>query len=109
MTHTSDRSQSASCPARNPGRERYWRAGRLVGRLNRESVRTLQNGAQTALAYTPGGEVDHHTDLTGKTDYTWDAAGRLDYLIAPDGKKTDFDYDNNDKHTKAVYPGGATQ
>ena len=72
-------------------------------------MRTLQNGAQTALAYTPGGEVDHHTDLTGKTDYTWDAAGRLDYLIAPDGKKTDFDYDNNDKHTKAVYPGGATQ
>lgn len=25
--------------------------------LNRESVRTLQNGAQTALAYTPGGTV----------------------------------------------------
>ncbi|AIS02400.1 RHS repeat-associated core domain-containing protein [Streptomyces glaucescens] len=78
-------------------------------KLNREIVRTLQNGAQTALAYTPGGEVDHYTDPTGTTDYTWDKAGRLDYLIAPDGKKTDYDYNNNDKRTKTVYPGGTTQ
>ncbi|GAB2896803.1 RHS repeat-associated core domain-containing protein [Streptomyces deserti] len=83
--------------------------GWTYDKLNRESVRTLQNGAQTALAYTPGGEVDHYTDPTGKTDYTWDKAGRLDYLTAPDGKKTDFDYDNNDKRTKTVYPGGTTQ
>ncbi|QIJ66426.1 RHS repeat-associated core domain-containing protein [Streptomyces sp. JB150] len=78
-------------------------------KLNRERIRTLQNGAQTALAYTPGGEVDHYTDPTGKTDYTWDAAGRLDYLTAPDGKKTDFEHNNNDKRTKTVYPGGTTQ
>ncbi|OUD03132.1 Wall-associated protein [Streptomyces swartbergensis] len=78
-------------------------------KLNRESVRTLQNGAQTALAYTPGGDVDYYTDPTGKTDYTWDKAGRLDYLTAPDGKKTDFDYNENDKRTKTVYPGGTTQ
>ncbi|MFE2267219.1 RHS repeat-associated core domain-containing protein [Streptomyces griseosporeus] len=78
-------------------------------KLNRESVRTLQNGAQTALAYTPGGDVDYYTDPTGTTDYTWDKAGRLDYLTAPDGKKTDFDYDNNDQRTKTVYPGGTTQ
>ncbi|MFD5949775.1 RHS repeat-associated core domain-containing protein [Streptomyces collinus] len=77
--------------------------------LNRERVRTLQNGAQTALAHTPGGDVDHYTDPTGKTDYTWDKAGRLDHLTAPDGKKTDFDYDDNDKRTKTVYPGGTTQ
>ncbi len=77
--------------------------------LNRERVRTLQNGAQTALAYSPGGEVDYYVDPTGKTDYTWDKAGRLDYLTAPDGKKTDFDYNNNDKRTKTVYPGGTTQ
>ncbi len=78
-------------------------------KLNRESVRTLQNGAQTALAYTPGGDVDFYTDPTGTTDYTWDKAGRLDYLTAPDGKKTDFDYNNNDERTKTVYPGGTTQ
>jgi RHS repeat-associated protein len=78
-------------------------------KLNRESVRTLQNGAQTALAYTPGGNVDFYTDPTGTTDYTWDKAGRLDHLTAPDGKKTDFDYNNNDKRTKTVYPGGTTQ
>ncbi|MEU7283054.1 RHS repeat-associated core domain-containing protein [Streptomyces sp. NPDC045431] len=78
-------------------------------KLNREATRTLQHGAQTVLAYTPGGEVDHYTDPNGKTDYTWDAAGRLDFLIDPAGKKTDFDYDNNDKRTKTVYPGGTTQ
>ncbi|MFC8834941.1 RHS repeat-associated core domain-containing protein [Streptomyces griseoincarnatus] len=78
-------------------------------KLNRESVRTLQNGAQTALAYTPGGDVDFYTDPTGTTDYTWDTAGRLDYLTAPDGQKTDFDYNNNGKRTKTVYPGGTTQ
>ncbi|MFE2267495.1 hypothetical protein ACFXB2_37370 [Streptomyces griseosporeus] len=60
-------------------------------KLNRESVRTLQNGAQTALAYTSGGDVDYYTDPTGTTDYTWDKAGRLDYLTDPSGKKTDFD------------------
>ncbi|MGW0649014.1 RHS repeat-associated core domain-containing protein [Streptomyces umbrinus] len=78
-------------------------------KLNRESVRTLQSGAQTALAYTPGGDVDHYTDPTGRTDYTWDKAGRLDHLTDPVGKKTDFDYDNNDKRTTTVYPGGTTQ
>ncbi|WP_231158638.1 hypothetical protein, partial [Streptomyces sp. CNZ748] len=35
-------------------------------KLNRESA--LQNGAQTALAYTPGGDVDHYTDPTGTTE-----------------------------------------
>lgn len=54
--------------------------------LNRESVRTLQNGAQTALAYTPGGEVDHYTDPNGTTDYTWDTAGRLTELKDPANK-----------------------
>ncbi|WP_455680235.1 hypothetical protein [Streptomyces griseosporeus] len=54
-------------------------------------MRTLQNGAQTALAYTSGGDVDYYTDPTGTTDYTWDKAGRLDYLTDPSGKKTDFD------------------
>ncbi|MFI9773019.1 RHS repeat-associated core domain-containing protein [Streptomyces sp. NPDC052415] len=78
-------------------------------KLNREKLRTLQSGAQTALAYTPGGEVDYYTDPTGKTDYTWDDAGRLDFLVDPAGKKTDFDYNNNDKRTKTVYPGGTTQ
>jgi YD repeat-containing protein len=78
-------------------------------KLNREKVRTLQSGAQAALAYTPGGDVDYYTDPTAKTDYTWDKAGRLDYLTDPAGRKTDFDYDDNDKRTKTVYPGGTTQ
>ncbi|MFF8830863.1 RHS repeat-associated core domain-containing protein [Streptomyces sp. NPDC015131] len=78
-------------------------------KLNREATRTLQKGAQTILAYTPGGEIDYYTDPNGTTDYTWDAAGRLDFLTDPAGKKTDYDYNNNDKRTKTVYPGGTTQ
>ncbi|MEV4999382.1 RHS repeat-associated core domain-containing protein [Streptomyces niveus] len=77
--------------------------------LNRESVRTLQNGAQTALAYTPGGEVDHYTDPNGKTDYTWDIAGRLSELKDPANKTTLYEYNDNDKRTKTTYPGGTTQ
>jgi YD repeat-containing protein len=67
-------------------------------KLNRESVRTLQNGAQTALAYTPGGDIDFSTDPTARriTPGTRPAA-------------TDFDYNNNDKRTKTVHPGGTTQ
>ncbi|MFC8829669.1 RHS repeat-associated core domain-containing protein [Streptomyces sp. NPDC057137] len=77
--------------------------------LNRESVRTLQNGAQTALAYTPGGEVDHYTDPNGKTEYTWDIAGRLTELKDPADKTTIYAYNDNDRRTKTTYPGGTTQ
>ncbi|MFJ8298267.1 RHS repeat-associated core domain-containing protein [Streptomyces sp. NPDC094447] len=78
--------------------------------LNRETIRTLQDGSTTTLAYTPGGgEVDWYTDPNGKTDYTWDKAGRLTELLDPAGKKTTYEYNNNDKRTKTTYPGGTTQ
>ncbi|MEN8656137.1 RHS repeat-associated core domain-containing protein, partial [Streptomyces sp. 21So2-11] len=78
-------------------------------KLNRESTRTLQNGVQTALGYAPGGEVEQYTDPNGTTDYLWDAAGRLEHLADPEGKKTTFEYNNNDKRTKTTYPSGTTQ
>ncbi|MEU9748723.1 RHS repeat-associated core domain-containing protein [Streptomyces niveus] len=77
--------------------------------LNRESVRTLQNGAQTVIAYTPGGEADHYTDPNGKTDYTWDSAGRLTQLKDPANRTTGYEYNNNDKRTRTTYPGGTAQ
>ena len=77
--------------------------------LGRETVRTLQDGSTTVLAYTPDGSVDTYTDPTGTVDYTWDAAGRLTGLTDPSGAKTSYEYDNNDKRTKTVYPGGTTQ
>ncbi|MBD3550590.1 RHS repeat protein, partial [Streptomyces sp. SP18CM02] len=39
--------------------------------LSSETVRTLQNGSQTVLAYTPAGNVDTYQDPAGLTDYTW--------------------------------------
>lgn len=72
--------------------------------LSRESVRSLQDGTQAVLAYTPRGDVDYAIDPNGTTDYTWDDAGRLDYLTDPAGKKTDFTYDNNDARTKPSTP-----
>ncbi|MCQ0025056.1 DUF6531 domain-containing protein [Streptomyces somaliensis DSM 40738] len=77
--------------------------------LNREQFRKLQDDSLTTLAYTPGGEVDWYQDPNGKTDYTWDAAGRLTELLDPAGKKTTYTYNNNDKRTKTTYPGGTTQ
>lgn len=77
--------------------------------LNREQFRTLQDGSFTTLAYTPGGEVDWYKDPNGKTDYTWDKAGRLTELLDPAGKRTTYEYNNNDERTKTTYPGGTTQ
>ncbi|MFF0026605.1 RHS repeat-associated core domain-containing protein [Streptomyces sp. NPDC005496] len=77
--------------------------------LSRETVRTLQNGSQTVLAYTADGNVDTYTDPGGTTDYTWDAADRLTELTGPQGKKTTYGYDNNDRRTRTTYPGGTVQ
>ncbi|WP_455567272.1 RHS repeat-associated core domain-containing protein [Streptomyces cinereoruber] len=77
--------------------------------LNREQFRILQDASTITLAYTPGGEVDWYKDPNGKTDYTWDKAGRLTELLDPAGKKTTYAYNNNDKRTKTTYPGGTTQ
>ncbi|KPC90042.1 hypothetical protein ADL27_37880, partial [Streptomyces sp. NRRL F-6602] len=48
--------------------------------LSRETVRTLQNGSQTRLAYTPAGNVDTYTDPQGTVAYTYDAANNLKEL-----------------------------
>ncbi|GAA4798846.1 RHS repeat-associated core domain-containing protein [Streptomyces ziwulingensis] len=77
--------------------------------LSRETVRTLQNGSQTVLAYTADGNVDTYTDPGGTTDYEWDAADRLTALTGPQGKKTAYEYDANDHRTRTTYPGGTVQ
>ncbi|MDH6229393.1 RHS repeat-associated core domain-containing protein [Streptomyces sp. MJP52] len=77
--------------------------------LNRETVRTLQNGSQTRLTYTPAGNVDTYEDPAGLTDYTWDAVNNLTQLKTPDGKVTTYEYDKNDARTKTAYPGGTVQ
>ena len=77
--------------------------------LNRETVRTLQDGSQTILAYTADGNVESYQDPGGKTQYGYDAANRLTELTAPDGKKTTYGYNNNDTRTSTTYPGGTKQ
>ncbi|MFJ9130007.1 RHS repeat-associated core domain-containing protein [Streptomyces sp. NPDC102340] len=77
--------------------------------LSRETVRTLQDGSQTVLAYTPAGNVDTYTDPGGTIDYTWDAANNLKSLKDPAGRVTSYDYNNNDVRTKTTYPGGTVQ
>ncbi|MET9800298.1 RHS repeat-associated core domain-containing protein [Streptomyces sp. NPDC006368] len=77
--------------------------------LSRETVRTLQNGSQTKLTYTPAGNVDTYTDPAGTTDYTWNAANKLTQLKDPTGKVTTYAHNNNDFRTKTTYPGGTVQ
>ncbi|MEV1046469.1 RHS repeat-associated core domain-containing protein [Streptomyces sp. NPDC049916] len=77
--------------------------------LNRETVRRLQDGSETVLAYTADGNVSTYTDPGGTTRYAWDAADRLTSLTGPDGKRTTYDYDNNDRRTRTTYPGGTVQ
>ncbi|MFC8201655.1 RHS repeat-associated core domain-containing protein [Streptomyces sp. NPDC057298] len=77
--------------------------------LSRERVRTLQDGSQTVLAYTPAGNVDTYTDPQGVIDYTWDAANNLKTLKDPAGRTTSYEYDENDFRTDTKYPGGTVQ
>ncbi|MEU8892520.1 RHS repeat-associated core domain-containing protein [Streptomyces sp. NPDC048442] len=77
--------------------------------LSRETVRTLQDGSQAVLTYTPAGNVDTYTDPAGLTDYTYDDANRLKTLKDPAGRVTSYDYNANDKRTKTTYPGGTVQ
>ncbi|ROQ59131.1 RHS repeat-associated protein [Streptomyces sp. 840.1] len=73
--------------------------------LSRETVRTLQDGSQTILTYTPAGNVDTYQDPAGLTDYTWNKANKLESLKDPQNKVTTYAYNNNDVRTKTSYPG----
>ncbi|MFJ9976048.1 RHS repeat-associated core domain-containing protein [Streptomyces cyaneofuscatus] len=73
--------------------------------LSRETVRTLQNGSQTVLAYTPAGNVDTYQDPAGLTDYTWNKVNKLTELKDPQGKITKYEYNKNDVRTVTTYPG----
>ncbi|MEU1133460.1 RHS repeat-associated core domain-containing protein, partial [Streptomyces sp. NPDC005900] len=77
--------------------------------LQRETVRTLQDGSQTLLAYTPAGNVDFYQDPAGKVDYTWNEVNKLDKLTDPSGKVTSYKYNRNDVRTETAYPGGTVQ
>ncbi|MFG3101732.1 RHS repeat-associated core domain-containing protein [Streptomyces sp. NPDC048182] len=77
--------------------------------LQRETVRTLQDGSQTLLAYTPAGNVDYYQDPAGKVDYTWNEVNKLTQLKDPQGKVTTYGYNNNDVRTSTAYPGGTQQ
>ncbi|MEU6765483.1 RHS repeat-associated core domain-containing protein [Streptomyces sp. NPDC046853] len=77
--------------------------------LQRETIRTLQDGSQTLLAYTPAGNVDFYQDPAGKVDYTWNDVNKLKELKDPQGRVTTYKYNNNDVRTETAYPGGTVQ
>ncbi|WP_369211725.1 RHS repeat-associated core domain-containing protein [Streptomyces flavofungini] len=77
--------------------------------LQRETVRTLQDGSQTLLAYTPAGNVDYYQDPAGKVDYTWNEVNRLKEFKDPQGKVTSYKYNRNDARIETAYPGGTVQ
>ncbi|MGW6287304.1 RHS repeat-associated core domain-containing protein [Streptomyces sp. NPDC055107] len=77
--------------------------------LSRETVRTLQNGSQTVLAYTPAGNVDTYKDPAGLTDYTWNEVNKLKELKDPQSKITKYEYNRNDVRTRTTYPGSTVQ
>ncbi|AIS02312.1 RHS repeat-associated core domain-containing protein [Streptomyces glaucescens] len=74
--------------------------------LQRETVRHLQDGSQTLLAYTPAGNVDYYRDPAGTVDYTWNEVNKLTQLKDPQGRITSYTYNNNDVRTTTTYPGG---
>ncbi|NUV77949.1 RHS repeat-associated core domain-containing protein [Streptomyces fungicidicus] len=77
--------------------------------LSRETVRTLQNGSQTRLAYTPAGNVETYTDPQGTVAYTWDEVNNLKELKDAKGRVTKYAYTRNDTRDTTTYPGGTVQ
>ncbi|WP_434097401.1 RHS repeat-associated core domain-containing protein [Streptomyces massasporeus] len=77
--------------------------------LQRETVRHLQDGSQTLLAYTPAGNVDYYQDPAGMVDYTWNEVNKLKELKDPQGRVTTYKYNDNDVRTTTTYPGGTVQ
>lgn len=77
--------------------------------LNRETIRTLQDGSQTVLEYTPEGNVESYTDPSGTVEYTYSKTHNLLSLTDPQGKKTTYDYNANDARTKTSLPAGITE
>ncbi|WLQ45218.1 RHS repeat-associated core domain-containing protein [Streptomyces laculatispora] len=77
--------------------------------LSRETIRTLQDGSQTVLTYTPAGNVDTYQDPAGLTDYTWNEVNKLKSLKDPKNKITSYEYDKNDIRTTTTYPGNTVQ
>ncbi|GGY20520.1 hypothetical protein GCM10010358_83420 [Streptomyces minutiscleroticus] len=77
--------------------------------LQHETVRHLQDGSQTLLAYTAAGNVDYYQDPAGKTNYTWNKVNKLTELKDPQGAVTTYKYNNNDVRTTTTYPGGTVQ
>ncbi|WP_327187300.1 RHS repeat-associated core domain-containing protein [Streptomyces sp. NBC_01334] len=77
--------------------------------LQRETVRHLQDGSQTLLAYTAAGNVDYYQDPAGAVDYTWNEVNKLKELKDPQGRVTTYTYNNNDVRKTTTYPGGTAQ
>ncbi|MFE0454990.1 RHS repeat-associated core domain-containing protein [Streptomyces sp. NPDC058914] len=77
--------------------------------LQRETVRHLQDGSQTLLAYTAAGNVDYYQDPVGTVDYTWNEVDKLKELKDPQGRVTTYTYNNNDVRRTTTYPGGTVQ
>ncbi|WP_435897588.1 RHS repeat-associated core domain-containing protein [Streptomyces albidoflavus] len=77
--------------------------------LSRETVRTLQNGSQTRLTYTPAGNVATYQDPQGTTHYSWNDVNKLTTLKDPQGRTTTYRYDANDARITTTYPGDTVQ
>ncbi|MGX1911925.1 RHS repeat-associated core domain-containing protein [Streptomyces phaeochromogenes] len=77
--------------------------------LNRETVRTLQDGSQTVLEYTAEGNVESYTDPSGTVEYTYSKTHNLLSLTDPQSNKTTYEYNANDARTKTSLPAGITE
>ncbi|WP_241266095.1 RHS repeat-associated core domain-containing protein [Streptomyces boncukensis] len=77
--------------------------------LNRETIRTLQDGSQTVLKYTAEGNVESYTDPNGTVKYTYSKTHKLLTLTDPQGKKTEYEYNANDARTQTSFPGGTVE
>lgn len=74
-----------------------------------QSVNDSRGSKTTAYGYSPGGMLNYMSDSDGRrTDYLYDAVGRLAGILAPDYQYVAFNYDKGGRLTDKWLPNGAS-
>ena len=71
--------------------------------------RTVQQkgGALTSYTYDAANQLVTSVSATGMTTYTYDQAGNLTLVHAPGNVRTSYSWDDENRNTKLIIPGGA--
>ncbi|MFO1007747.1 MAG: hypothetical protein U0929_17420 [Planctomycetaceae bacterium] len=66
----------------------------------------VEDGARTTLVYDAANQLSSSADVSGTTNYTYDANGNQHVTVAPGGSRTTQIWDYENRLVKTLQPGG---